>query len=485
MRKHARGVLAGASALGLMAVSCGGESVGPGDAPFRQPAFAVQAGGLDSIGCEQGVAWDYSAHFRPTSSATFIDSGSGNPRQQCGDLGFNESTAGAVQLRYRAITGRYERWFRRLRRVDGVPLYELTMLALDSVVIDSLTARDWPAPAQVGYDLTAFAIRHTDTYAETQDTAFDNPDNVTDAYAHLWRHVDPPYVTDTTRLGSNRPKLIWQNRHLGRLLDSTEVYRSDNGAGFERVAALAQSASEFADTALVRGVYGYFVRHVTALGFAYPDVNVNVPLPHSSSSDTRTFYVDTTPPQPPSPPVAPSGLRCEGNFDPEMDCFWFNGDTTASTEIYRNDSLKATLFPRETHYLDLTVVSDVTYQYKIRHVKNGTASSFDSTTAAAQPVPPENLSCGGTSPSTVTCVWIVKEPYDTVQVQRRVTVKWSTVAVLPPTPYPPAEFHDTGLQSGTTYYYRVRYKRGARYSGFSNEDPATPGSIPEPYRPQP
>jgi hypothetical protein len=247
------------------------------------------------------------------------------------------------------------------------------------------------------------------------------------------------------------------------------------------------SDQEFIDTGLSRGIYGYFVRHVTAKGFRGLDQAVDViPSPHSSSSAAKSFYVDTAPPPPPQPPAAPSGLRCEGNFAPEMDCFWFNGDATASTEVYRNGQLKATLFPQQTHYLDLTVVRGTTHGYKIRHIKGGLVSPFDSTSTVANPVPPENLSCGGTGPTTASCTWVVKEQYDTVQVQRRFGNKaWQTIAILPPTPYPyTGWFDDTGLSTGVMYTYRMRYRRGADASAFSNEEHATPGT-PEPFGPQP
>lgn len=340
----------------------------------------------------------------------------------------------------------------------------------------------WPKSGE-----TSFTIRHADTYGETQDSLFAYPDSNGDALAHLWRHIDPPYVTDTATVGGDSPRISWQNRHLGRYVDSTEVYRKVAGGEWLHRATLAFTADQFTDTALARGVYAYFVRHVTAHAFRHLDVSTNIPPPHSSSSDSRTFYVDTSPPTPPSSPAAPLGLWCEGNFAPEMDCFWFNGDTTASTEIRRNSVLKATLYPRETHYLDLTVTRGSTYTYAIRHVKNGLASDSVWMTTTADPVPPGNLTCAGTSTSTAGCVWEATEPYDTVQLQRRTTKTWQVVAIVPP-PVPPeqaGQFNDSGLQTGVTYTYRARYRKGTDYSAFSNEDAARPDSIPEPFRPQP
>ena len=52
------------------------------------------------------------------------------------------------------------------------------------------------------------------------------------------------------------------------------------------------------------------------------------------------------------------------------------------------------------------------------------------------------------------------------------------------------QFNDSGLRSGVTYWYKVRYRRGFRNglpdtSAFSNMDDATPGPKIEPYRPIP
>jgi hypothetical protein len=398
---------------------------------------------------------------------------------------------GRVELRYTPVIGRYERWLRRLRTTLGSPLYEDVVFPLDSVTFDSLTARDWDAPAQAGYDVTAFTIRHTDSASVAGSPAFNDPDSdfLSDARVQLWKHIDPPSITDTALLGGgqDQPSLEWLNRHLGRDVDSTEVYRMTAAGPWTLRATLDLTSTAFTDTSLSRGVYSYFVRHITAHGHQAVDVDVNVPPPpHSSASDAITFWVDTAPPAPPQPPAAPSGLRCEGNFAPEMDCVWFTGDATASTEVYRNGQLKVTLFPQQAHYLDLTVVRGTSYNYKIRHIKAGLPSVFDSTSAAANPVPPENLSCGGTGPTTASCTWVVKEQYDTVQVQRRFANKaWQTVAVLPPTPYPyTGWFDDTGLSTGVMYTYRMRYRRGADTSAFSNEEQATPGT-PEPFGPQP
>jgi hypothetical protein len=97
------------------------------------------------------------------------------------------------------------------------------------------------------------------------------------------------------------------------------------------------------------------------------------------------------------------------------------------------------------------------------------------------PVPPENLSCGGTSPTTATCVWINKEWTDT-EIWRRSFIKWTLVGYLT---QGGDQFNDTGLSTGVTYSYRARHIKFPGYypTGWSNTDAATPGSVPEPYRP--
>lgn len=237
--------------------------------PIWAPSFSVLPGGLSQTGCEQGVAWAYSAHFEQSSTVTFISPDNGQPRSQCGDLGFNEPSVANLELRYTPVIGRYEKWLRRLRTTSGFPPYEDTVFPLDSVDIFSLATRFWDAPAQLGYDLTAFTIRHSDNISDTASPAFNDPDsNLGEARAQLWRHIDPPYITDTALLGSgqNQPRLVWLNRHLGREVDSTEVYRSIAGGSWTPRATLTYSFSEFVDTALARGVYAYFVRHITAHG---------------------------------------------------------------------------------------------------------------------------------------------------------------------------------------------------------------------------
>ena len=59
------------------------------------------------------------------------------------------------------------------------------------------------------------------------------------------------------------------------------------------------------------------------------------------------------------------------------------------------------------------------YVYRVRHILNNVPGDLGAPdTAVANPLPPDNLTCAGTEPTTITCVWSDNEP-DTVALERK------------------------------------------------------------------
>lgn len=73
----------------------------------------------------------------------------------------------------------------------------------------------------------------------------------------------------------------------------------------------------------------------------------------------------------------------------QVDLSWTNGDTTASTEVFEGSTKIATVGPGENAYT-ASPPGNGTYDYRVRHVKNGSASA-DSNTASVT----INLDCSG------------------------------------------------------------------------------------------
>jgi hypothetical protein len=221
------------------------------------------------------------------------------------------------------------------------------------------------------------------------------------------------------------------------------------------------------------------IRHVTDVAADTVRDYADLPSPASWTTDAKTVATGAPP---------PTGLSCEGNFDPTMDCRWYNAVANASVEILRGG------VPRDTepggavgagHLWTDAVTSGQTYGYQVRHLVSGAPGrlSIPPHSAVANPVPPENLVCAGTGPTTITCVWADREP-DTVTVERRPLGSggpWLFVAEVAPGVMTVA---DPGLPKKIDQCYHVRHRRGTAYTAWSNEACARPGDG-GPLHPQP
>ena len=169
-----------------------------------------------------------------------------------------------------------------------------------------------------------------------------------------------------------------------------------------------------------------------------------------------------------------------------MDCRWYNAVASASVEILRGG------VPRDTepggavgagHLWTDAVTRGQTYGYQVRHLVGGAPGrvSLPPHSAAANPVPPENLVCAGTGPTTITCVWGDREP-DSVKVERQLPAgDWADAALVPAGVMTYAE---SGLPKKQQQCYRVRHRRGADSTATGNQACATPGDG-GPLHPQP
>lgn len=273
----------------------------------------------------------------------------------------------------------------------------------------------------------------------------------------------PPSALACTKTGISTSRCTWTN---GEAAESTAVQRQEAGT-WTGIAILVPGTALYNDASLHGGVtYTYRVDHRHGA-----DV--------SAFSASVAVTIDSPPP--------PTNFVCRGNFNPWMDCSWINTDATDSVYVYRNNTLRARIAPGITGWTDDPVTADVTYTYNIRHVDRtvqGPLSATISETATAEA--PGNLSCGGTSVSTVTCVWIPTEPGDTAIVEDSTAGRfgnWTYGGKVPPQDPALGQFFDNGLTQGVTYWYRVYYRKGSRKGRYSNLDPAVPDSIAEPYRP--
>ena len=170
-----------------------------------------------------------------------------------------------------------------------------------------------------------------------------NPNAEVNAKAQLWREIGTPDSFRVSVIDNRRVKVVWANRHRQRSIDSTEIWRNA-GAGWQRVATRGFLDTTFTDSVPLSGTHGYTVRHVTGtLTYVSDDVGLlsrpNSPAPPDTTVTTLG-------------PPAPTGLLCEGNFAPTIDCRWFNTIATDSTQIVRDGVPQATVAPGVISWTD-------------------------------------------------------------------------------------------------------------------------------------
>jgi len=434
----------------------------------------------------RGEAFVFSAHFTSYDDTTVNRAerhAAGTRQPQCGALAFDNGTDSMV-LRYRLGDpgpADWHYWVRRSRRDNpgAQGLYQQdTMKLFRMGAPGNDTTFYMYAPRVSNYDMVAFGFQHGADSATVVNNDFDADAN---AAAQLWETIATPNSFHVALEGTTIAHVSWTKMVQGRSIDSTLIYRRVGGGswGTNPYRSVHGNVENFYDSSLALGqTYYYFLRHATGTGFPAVDAQ-DVVMPVSRSTYEDSVLVPGTPP----PPSLPLPLACEGNFDATIDCNWQNTTVGAETQIFRDGggSPIATLSAGVTTWTDQAVDSGVSYRYTFRHRLGGVPGDTVGTTGVALPVPPENLSCGGTSTSTATCVWINKENTQT-QVWRRRGNKpqYTLVATLSAGV---DQLDDSGLDEGVTYTYKTRHISGSEYTAWSNTDEATPGSIPEPYRP--
>jgi len=196
----------------------------------------------------------------------------------------------------------------------------------------------------------------------------------------------------------------------------------------------------------------------------------------SSSSDTATLPPDTT------APTAPTYLTAVAATDTKVSLRWLASTDASGVTAYiitRNNVQLATTTTATTIYTDTTCTANTQYTYAVtaRDAAGNTSSPSSSATTTtimagyldgSAPTVPGTLSAAATSSSQISLAWGAAT--DNVGVSyytlfRSASASGAKVNVGTTTT---TSYTDTGLLSGTTYYYVVR-----AYDGAGNESNAS------------
>lgn len=381
-------------------------------------------------------------HLTGSPSATFRVNGVAV--NQCGNRSFADDPL-SFDLTYQKLSGEPDStvWQKRIRHsLDGA--------ALDSLVQKDYAAAGAPRTAQVSavlyqaYD----GISWEANFSATGEVRPFNEDS--ELWVKVWKYIQPPSNASASASG-NVVTLSWTNTHQNRGIDGTVVQRYNAVTNaLARTVILAHDASSFVDT-VPDGSWRYEVRH------GQEDI-----LPNDVFAGMLGDPVQVN-----IGSVAPTNLFCYGHFAAVIDCSWQNAVQTLSVQVLRDGAVVATLPAGTNSFSDSGVTRNVTYVYRVRHVDNGFPGlQSNPDTVVAAPEPPVLLSCGDISDTSIRCHWDGYEPTAETEVHRSTTgVRFDLLA----TKAPGITSHlDEGLTTGTTYWYKVRFKLGGEFSDWSN-----------------
>jgi hypothetical protein len=179
-----------------------------------------------------------------------------------------------------------------------------------------------------------------------------------------------------------------------------------------------------------------------------------------------------------SPPATPTDLMAIAGSATQNDLDWSdNSNNETGFRIERKTGSSgswseiATVGANVESYSNTGLTAGTGYYYRVRAYNASGNSSYSS--EAIVPAAPSNLSATNASSTSISLTWTDNANNETGGViQRRIgSGSWSNLA------FPSANatsYTDTGLSSGTTYWYRVYCISSTGASWHSNEDDATP-----------
>lgn len=203
------------------------------------------------------------------------------------------------------------------------------------------------------------------------------------------------------------------------------------------------------------------------------------PTPTVTPTPTPTATPTPTPTPAPSPLGAPSNLIATAVSSGQIDLGWTDNSTNeGGFKLYRSlngvdFSRTATLEPNVTTYSNTGRPAGTTYYYRVLAFNASGSTAYSNTATATTfppatvtPTAPSNLSAVALSSSQIRLTWSDNSNNENAfKLYRSLNGKTFTEMARPG---PNAtSYTDTGLASGTTYYYRIRSYNHAGSSSYS------------------
>ncbi len=192
---------------------------------------------------------------------------------------------------------------------------------------------------------------------------------------------------------------------------------------------------------------------------------------------------------PVSPPNSPSSLNATAVSQNQINLSWQdNSSNEDGFKIERKTwsggtwSEITTTGANITTYSDNSLSSGTTYYYRVRAYNTGGNSGYSNeanATTFSAPAAPTGLSASSVSTSQINLNWTDNSSNeDGFKIERKTGSggSWSEIATVGTNT---TSYQNTGLPSGTNFYYRVYAYNGIGNSGYSNEANTWTGSYPQ------
>lgn len=249
-----------------------------------------------------------------------------------------------------------------------------------------------------------------------------------------------------------------------------ELERSTDGVNFGKIQDLVANTTSFSNTGLnASAKYYYRIRAVNSAG----------PSPYSNIADATTQAPPIVIPRP------PSSLSAAAASSTQINLIWADNanDETGFELEGSTDGMNFTkitdLAANTTTYSHTGLNASTKYHYRIRAKNSAGASSYSNVaeaTTQAPPVtipqPPSALAASAASSSQINLTWADNAKDETgFEVER--SADGTNFAKIADAAANATSYANTGLNSSTKYYYRIRAKNSAGSSAYSNVADAT------------
>jgi fibronectin type 3 domain-containing protein len=249
------------------------------------------------------------------------------------------------------------------------------------------------------------------------------------------------------------------------------------------------------------GASAYYVKRSTTSGGPYTQIAAPIATNYSDnnlSNGTKYFYVvsaynsygqssnsaevGATPAAPATPPAAPTGLQAAGG-NAQVSLTWTASTGATSYHVKRSTTSGSgyaqIAAPTAANFTDTTVTNGTTYFYVVSAL-NAIGESANSAQANATPVAPATPPAAPTGlqatggNAQVSLTWTASTGATSYHVKRSTTSGSGYAQISAPTA---ANYTDTIVTNGTTYFYVVSALNAVGESANSAQATATPANV--------